>query len=543
MVDDMQDQKMRTTGDYWEMMRRQRWIILSSIFICWAVVWCVGWVLPSSYQSDAVVLVKQQVVSPTLVEPTLTVSLENQFENIRQQVMSRESLQSLIDVYKLYPKSHGVSALFAPSDPVDQMASKDIQTKLVEAQTHGGNQESLAAFDISYSAPSPQLAQEVTQRLAELFVQDDIENRQQSSEVTTEFLKAQLEDAQADLNAKEAAVKAFKAQHVGELPDQLQGNLQILGGLQTQLQENEHALTEAREQRLYLESIVQQYQSAQSDLGGSDSAVAPSTLDKELKDLEMELAQERSQYTDNYPDVIALKDQIAKTKELKKQAEQEAASQQHKPDKGSDGLLTGSALDVQNGSPTPMMQIESQLKSNQLEMQSLENSQKKIEATIGRYQGQLDSAPMVEQQLDEISRGYLQASKNYDTLYQKLEDSQLTSNLQQNQQGEQFTILGSASLPTKPSAPNHLLISLGGLGAGVVIGLVLAGLIEFTDVRVRKESDLEGIVSARVLVGIPKLSTELENRQRAMFRWVERGTVLAMLVLVAAGNIYSFLKG
>jgi polysaccharide biosynthesis transport protein len=543
MVDDMQDQKMRTTGDYWEMMRRQRWIILSSIFICWVVVWCIGWVLPSSYQSDAVVLVKQQIVSPTLVEPTLTVSLENQFENIRQQVMSRESLQNLIAVYKLYPKSHGISALFAPSDPVDQMASKDIQTKLVEAQTHGGNQESLAAFDISYSAPSPQLAQEVTQRLAELFVQDDIENRQQSSEVTTEFLKAQLEDAQADLNAKEAAVKAFKAQHVGELPDQLQGNLQILGGLQTQLQENEHALTEAREQRLYLESIVQQYQSAQSDLGGSDSAVAPSTLDKELKDLEMQLAQERSQYTDNYPDVIALKDQIAKTKELKKQAEQEAASQQHKADKGSDGLLTGSALDVQNGSPTPMMQIESQLKSNQLEMQSLENSEKKIEATIGRYQGQLDSAPMVEQQLDEISRGYLQASKNYDTLYQKLEDSQLTSNLQQNQQGEQFTILGSASLPTKPSAPNHLLISLGGLGAGVVIGLVLAGLIEFTDVRVRKESDLEGIVSARVLVGIPKLSTELENRQRAMFRWVERGTVLAMLVLVVAGNIYSFLKG
>ena len=542
MADDMQDQKMRTTGDYWEMMRRQRWIILSSIFICWVVVWCVGWVLPSSYQSDAVVLVKQQVVSPTLVEPTLTVSLENQFENIRQQVMSRESLQNLIDVYKLYPKSHGVSALFAPSDPVDQMASKDIQTKLVEAQTHGGNQESLAAFDIAYSAPSPQLAQEVTQRLAELFVQDDIENRQQSSQVTTEFLKAQLEDAQADLNAKEAAVKTFKAQHVGELPDQLQGNLQILSGLQAQLQANERSLTEAREQRLYLESIVQQYQSAQSDLGGSDSAVAPSTLDKELKDLEMELAQERSQYTDNYPDVIALKDQIAKTKELKKQAEQEAASQQHK-DKGSDELPVGVALDMQNGSPTPMMQIESQLKSNQLEMQSLESNQKKIEATIGRYQGQLDSAPMVEQQLDEVSRGYLQASKNYDTLYQKLQDSQLTSNLQQNQQGEQFTILGSASLPTKPSAPNHLLISLGGLGAGIAIGLVLAGLIEFTDVRVRKESDLEGIVSARVLVGIPKLSTELESRRRAMFRWVERGAVLAILVLVVVGNIYSFLKG
>ncbi|MGB6076175.1 MAG: hypothetical protein WBG29_11105, partial [Candidatus Acidiferrales bacterium] len=292
-----------------------------------------------------------------------------------------------------------------------------------------------------------------------------------------------------------------------------------------------------------LQSIVQQYNSVQSDLGNTgDSTVAPETLDKQLKDLEMELAQERSQYTDNYPDVIALKDQIAKTKELQKQTQEEITSQK-KPDKGSDALPPGSAVELENGAPTQMMQIQSQLKANQLQIQGLEGAQKRIESQIATYQARLNATPLVEQQLDEISRGYVESSKNYDVLQQKLQESELSSNLQQNQQGEQFGIVSPPSLPTAPSAPNHLLISLGGLGAGIMIGLGLGLLFEFTHVRIYKESDLEGVVSARVLVGIPKLSTAVEKRRRIILRWVERGAVLAMVVIVVAGNIYSFVKG
>lgn len=545
MLDETQEPKARTTEDYWAMLRRQRWVILGSAFICWVLVWAVGWLLPSSYVSDAVVLVQQQQVSPNLVEPSISVSLEAQLESIRQQVLSRTRLQPIIDSHHLYPKHHGLLALLDASDPVEQMAGKDIQIKLVESPSHTPNQQTLTAFDISYSAPTPELSQSVNEELTELFVQEHAASQARFSQTTTNFLQTELADARADLDAQDAKVKAFKAQHAGELPDQLQGNLQVLAGLQIELQNSERSLSAAQQQKLYLESVVQQYQSAQSDLGAGGSNITPTNLDQQLKNLKMQLAQEQSQYTDNYPDVIALKDQIAKTEELKKQTQAKLTSDKSdkNADKDDDNTLATGVLQVQNGAPTQIMQIQSQLKANQLELLSLQSAQKRIQGEIGAYQARLNAAPMVEQQLDEISRGYVESSKNYDTLQQKLQDSQLASSLQQNQQGEQFSIVSPPSFPAAPSAPNHLLISLGGLGAGLMIGLVLAALLEFTDVRIQKESDLEGIVSARVLVGIPKLSTPVEDRRRVMLRWVERGAVLAMAVLVVAGNIYSFVKG
>lgn len=544
MLDETQGVKTRGTEDYWAIVKRQRWLILGSAFVCWLLVWGVGWLLPSSYVSDAVILVQQQQVSPTLVEPNMTVSLEAQLESIEQQVLSRTRLQAIIDGHHLYAIHNKLVALFAPADPVEQMRNKDIQIRLVEAPARkNSNQETLTAFDISYAAPTPELAQAVNAELTTLFVQENISTQQRFSQTTTTFLQTELGNARADLQAQEAKVKAFQAQHVGELPDQLQSNLQVLSGLQAQLQNNSRALNGARQQKLYLESIVQQYDSVQSDLGNTGDTMSPSSLDKQVKDLEMQLAQERSQYTDNYPDVIALKDQIAKTKELKKETEEQIASQQ-KSGKGTDDTLpAGSAARLQNGAPTAMMQIQGQLKANQLEIQGLEAAQKRLEGQVSAYEARLNAAPVVEQQLNEISRGYTESSKNYDSLLAKLQDSQLASNLQQNQQGEQFTVVSPPTLPTTPAAPNHLLISLGGLAFGVVIGIGLAALLELTDVRIRKETDLEGVVSARVLVGIPKMSTLLEERKRAKMVWIERGAVLAMVIVMVAGNIYAFYRG
>jgi len=537
MLEGTQEPRMLTIEDYLAMLRRQRWTILIPAFICWGLVWAVGLLLPSTYEAVGVVQIQQQQVSPKLVPPNTLEAAQAQFEQVQAQILNPVSLQAIIDRDHLYPRHGGLVGLFEPSDPIKQM-QKDIKVDAPVAGT--GAQATLTYFRISYTASNPGLAQSVDRELMNLFMDQNNTSQLQASQTTTSFLENQVNDAQIELNKQEAAVKKFKADHVGELPDQVQSNMQILSGLQQQLENNEHALNSAREQRLYLESVIQQYQSAQADASG-DSAVTPSSLDKQLKGLEMQLAQERSQYTDNYPDVVALKDQIAKTKELKKQVEDEIAARRAS-DKGDDSSSTASVGDVQNGTPTPMMQIESQLKSNQLQMQSLETAQKGIKAQIGLYQTRLNAAPQVEQQLSEISRGYTEASSNYDTLRQRWQDSRLSQNFPQSQPGL-YSISSPASFPGVPSGPNRLLISLGGLAAGIVIGLGLAALFEFTDVRIRKEADLQGVVSARVLVGIPKMSTPAENRRRSMLRWVERGAVLVMLVLLVAGNIYAFYRG
>ena len=539
MLNELQDQKSQGIEEYWSIVRRHRWLILLSIFVCWATVWVIGWLLPATYQSEALILVEQQQVTSELVPPNVSISLQDQLQSMTQQVLSRTQLQGIIDRYHLYSNHSGLLAIFEPADSVDQMR-KDINITPVEVPGRNGD---LTAFKIDYTGPTPALAQQVNSELTSAFLDQNLKSQQQLSQSTTSFFDNQLADARTKLEEQGAKVRAFKAQHVGELPDQLESNVQILSGVQSQLEGTQRALDRAQQQKLYLESIVQQYESVQTDLGNGDSAETPPALDKELKNLRMQLAAERAQYTDNYPDVVALKDQIAKTEKLKKQIEGEIATSQKTGKNSRDSVTSVAGADFQNGAPTPMMQIESQLKANQLEIKGYEKQEKTLEGRVAEYQTRLNMMPATEQALADVSRGYDESQKNYNSLLAKQSQSQLATSLEQQQQGQQFRLLDPAQLPDKPASPNHILLSLGGLILGLAVGAGLTALFELTDARVRNEEDLEGLVAARVLVGIPRISTPKEDHDRIRMRWMGRAAAVAVVLLIVAGNIYAFYKG
>jgi polysaccharide biosynthesis transport protein len=539
MFEDPQDQGQDTIGDFWAIARRRRWWILLSMFICWGIVWGVSWLLPSTYQSEALILVEQQKVPEQYVVPNVVVSLQDRLQSMTQQILSRTRLQATIDRYHLYPGRHGLDTLLESADPVEQMR-KDIQIELVQPPGHPAE---LTAFKIRYSAGGPELAQQVNSELVSLFIEENLKSQQQLSESTTAFLGNELAVAKAKLEEQEAKVRAFKAQHLGELPSQLATNVQIMSGLQSQLQNTQRALDGARQQKLYLESLLQQYQSVQTNLATGDSSTPPpDALGKQLQELRRRLTEERAVYTDSYPDVVALKDEIAKTEKLKKQIEDEIAA---KKDAGKSGDSPEAAAEqgVQKDTPTAMMQIQSQIKSNQLEIQNYQQRERTLQSEISTYQSRLNLTPTTEQEMAEVSRGYEESQSNYNSLLQKQMQSQLATSLEQRQQGEQFRVLDPASMPVKPSSPNHLLVSLGGWVGGLVFGLVLTALVELTNVRVWHEKDLEGLVPAPVLVGIPRLSTPSEDRRRSIVKLMEICAAVAMVCLMVAGNFYAFFKG
>jgi polysaccharide chain length determinant protein (PEP-CTERM system associated) len=543
MFQEPEEQAQTSIGEYWATVRRRRWWILLPLFVCWAIVWGVGWLLPATYKSEALILVEQQKVPEQYVVPNVSVSLQERLQSMTQQILSRTRLQATIDTFHLYPKDASLASLLQSADPVETMR-KDIKIELVQAPGRNGEKGELTAFKIQYSAGSPELAQQVNSELTSLFIDENLKSQQQLSESTTAFLGNQLADARAKLEEQEAKVRAFKATHLGTLPTQLGSNVQILSGLQTQLQATQHAVESGEQQKLYLQSVLQQYQSLQDSLVSGDSTVTPpEALENELKGLRVQLADAQSQYTDSYPDVVALKDKIAKTEQLKKQIEDEiAAKQQQLADTAADAPESRPAS-MRNGTLTPMMQIQSQLKVNQMEIESLHQQERKIQSELLEYQARLNGTPQTEQELADISRGYEESQVNYNSLLQKQNQSQLATSLEQRQQGQQFRIIDPPSMPFKPSAPNHLLVSLGGLILGVAVGAILTAILELTNGRVRREKDLQGLVPARVLVSIPRLSTPEEDARLVLLRWLDRAGVAAVLLFIVLGNAYSLYKG
>ena len=519
MHDKLEERVPRGWEEYVAIVVRRRWWVLLSLFLCWLAVWGLSWLLPNTYQSEALISAEQEKVSDNYVTENVVVNLQSRLQSTTQQVLSRASLQAIIDRFKLYSRPPKLYGFFKRKDPVEQMRD-DIKIELVGTPGYRGD---FFTFKIHYSADTPELAQQINSELTSLFIKENVKAERQLSENTTAFLDSELKDARAKMDEQEAAVSAFRAKHVGNLPTQLQSNVQILAGLQAQLASTQHALDASTQQKTYLETLLQQYQSAQASFGGDSTEISTQVLDKRLQDLRLQLQDLRTRYMETYPDIVALKDKIAKTETLRAQTEADIASHQQ-AGKGMNSVDFSAAEGVQRGAPTTIMQLQSQLKANQLEIQTEQQNEKELEAQTAAYQARLNLTPATEQELTVISRGYEEAKANYDSLLQKQTQSQLATSLGQQQQVQQFRIIDPPKLPDKPYAPNRFLISLIGLALGIVFGLGLAIFLELTDVRFRQERDLEGILPARLLVGIPRLSTPEEDHSRVVARCMEVGS-------------------
>ena len=534
MADKLDERVPRGWEEYFAIVLRRRWWILLPLFVSWLAVWGGSWFLPTTYQSEAQISAEQQKVSDQYVMENVNENLQNRLQSTTQQVLSRASLLAIIERFKLYSTPPRFSSFFKPKDPVDSMRS-DIKIELVGTPGYRGE---FVTFKIHYSADTPELAQQVNSELTSLFINENVKAQRQLSENTTAFLESELADARAKMEELENEVSMFKAKHAGNLPGQLQSNVQILAGLQAQLASTQHALDTSKQQKIYLESLLQQYQSAQASLGGN----SPQLLDKELQDLRLRIQDLRTRYTDTHPDIVALEDKIAKTEALRKQTEAEIASNQ-RSGKPANAINYSAAEGMERGAPTAIMQLQSQLKANQLEIQNEQQHAKELESQTAAYQARLNLTPETEQELAGVSRGYDEARFNYNSLLQKQTQSQLATSLGQQQQGQQFHIIDPPKLPDKPSAPNRFLISLMGLALGSVLGLGVATFLELTDVRFRQENDLEGILPARMLVGIPRLSTPQEDHSRLITRYMEYGVAAVMALLIFTGNLYTYYNG
>jgi polysaccharide biosynthesis transport protein len=537
MVDDLEERNSEgfDLQHYLGVVRRRHMQFLIPLFLGWAIVWGASWVLPPRYLSTTLILVEQPTMPKDYVTPNVNDDLQERMQSITQQILSRTRLLHIIDQLNLYAGPHSQPS---PDQKVEGMR-KDINIDLVR---DARNQ--ITAFNVSYSSRDPRLAQQVTSELTNLFINENLEVRQQQSEDTTTFLEGQLETARKTLSDQEEKIREFKGQHVGELPAQVGSNLQILAGLQSQLQAEEDALNTAKQQRVYLETLLNQYRTLQgSPKGEAGSPVGLPALDQELEKLRTQLADLSSRYTDLHPDVRKLKEQIAETEKMRDQIatdlKTKASAVQTDPNAAT---TTSDAAEMRDAS-SPLVQLQGQVQSNRVEIANREHSVAELKTKVVDYQARLNQEPVREQQLSDLTRGYEQSKANYDELLKKKNESAMATSMELLQQGERFRVIDPPSLPVKPDFPNRLKFCGIGLGIGLALGAVVAGAFEMMDDRIYDEKELQTLLPVAVISEIPTIPAAKDERSE---RWRLRlgwATAVFVSVTILLGSAFSYLRG
>lgn len=512
---------------YVDVVRRRNLYFIVPLFMTWLIVWGSSWVLQPLYKSSTQILVEQPTMPENYVAPNVNENLQARLQSITQQILSRTRLLLIIDKLGLYGGNHGT---LTADDRVERMR-KDISIELVR----DARNNEISAFRVSYSASDPRVAQQVTTELTNLFISENLKVRQQESEGTTKFIEDQLEEARGRLSEQEAKVKGFEGGHEGVMPSQQTSNLQILAGLQSQLQNEEDALNQSKQQGVYLQALIDQNGAARGALRPDGTPSGLLEIDHQLGRLRSELVDLSSRYTDQYPDVVKLKQQIAKTERIR-------AELIANPKRSSEDSIA--ARDGEGASPTsPLAQLQGQLRANQLEISNREHSISELQQRIGDYQARLNAAPTTEQQLAELTRGYDQSKAIYDDLLKKKNASEMATSMEEMQQGERFTVLDPPSLPVNPDFPNRLKFCGIGLGLGLVVGVVVVGGFEFADDRLHTESDLKAMLPVTILSDVPEIvqpSDEAKRRRRVVIGWAATSIVV---LAIAAGATVSLLYG
>ena len=515
---------------YMEVARRRYLHFLIPLLLGWLVVWGASWVLRPLYKSGTLILVEQPILPADSAGSKLSDDIQNQLESITQQILSRTRLLTIIDKFHLYSRGS-----LTPEGKVDRMR-KDINIELVR----GSQTQQISAFSIYYSAYDPHVAQKVTGELLNLFVNGNSHIRQEESEGTTKVIKSQLEDARANLVQEGATLQAFEEAHQGALPSQESASLQILSGLQAQLQNEQEALDAAEQRRISLETLIEQSPALGGMLLSSDGTPADlQQIDVELNQLRSKVADLHLRYTDRYPDVQSLQDQIASLERKRTEILSEPRAKVNGGGKSDQGASAHSAPNSSINSPTT--QLQRQFQSNQSAIETYQRVIAGLRAKIASYQARLNEEPAEAQKFAELSASYDQAKAQYNDLLNKKSDSEMATNIEDIQKGEQFVMLDPPSLPVKPDFPNHFKFCGIGMGVGLALGLVVAGGFELIDDRLYSEKEIRSLLPMAVVSEVPEVLGPSEE-QIAKTKMAREWAVAVMAVVVLlAGSVFSYL--
>ncbi len=504
---------------------RSRWLIVLPVVIGLA-----GGLLASSrmtpkYRSETLILVVPQRINDEYVKPTNDGNVADRLRTINDVIQSRSRLERIIQDLDLYGQQRAQGAIM--EDVVQRMRA-DIKVKV----------EGKESFRVSYVSNTANTAQKVTDRLASLYIEENLRDQQDVAQGTNQFLESQLADAERRLQEQEKKLEEYKKLHAGQLPTQLQANLQAIQNAQLQLQTVGESTNRARERRILIERQLADNQTLPAIPGPEVPAAPPDTPPQLTTAQQLDAAKARldvfkMRFTPDHPDIRSLERTIG---DLQKKLDEEA----RQPSKPVAKTLSPAEVIRQR----KMSELQAQLEAIDHQIASNQAEELRLKSSIAGYQANVNAAPAREAELVDLMRNYNATSETYASLKKKHEDSKLAENLVRQQIGEQFKVIDAASLPEKPyNSMQRIGLLFAGPLVGLVLGLGFVGFLEYRDSSFKTDEEVLRLLSVPVLAMVPLLASDRDRqavrRRRIVLDFAGTATVLLVVAALVFWRLQS----
>ena len=465
----MMEQQSFHPLDYMAVVHRRKWWFVVTFLVCAAIGAAAVAIWPTTYLSHAAIGVQSPSLSPDFLKGVSSMDPIERQRAVQQLLFSPAVIDRVIREEKMNR-----------SKPADEVAARlrDNLSKNIDVPVPIGlngrpdPSRGIDFFYLGYTDKSAARAQEITNRIAQIFVEENSKAQTERVQNTADVLQQEVADSKARLDELETNLADKKKQFIGRLPDQIGPNVQMVNGSRQQF---ESLSIQIRAEQDHLALVESQLDAMKQGVGvdgmTSGALTAAQSAQKHLDDLQEEIKQARADL---------------------------AASKTQQPVNREEVLKTD-----------PIYRAKVQERDlARIHLTELKNSAENAQAQIASYQSRVDAAPVAEQELASLNRDYDNEKAHYTDLNTRYQAARSAEEVARKQGGERFSLLYPADLPSKPIEPQPLKIMALATVAGLVLGAGAALGREFLDRSVHDLRALQNEFEVPVLGEIPRIASE-----------------------------------
>ncbi len=372
---------------------------------------------------------------------------------------------------------------------------------------------------IAFEASEPTVAYETTKRYAELFLDKTMRSQSKESNEAFEFIVTQVETYRQKLSDSEKRLQDFRAKTTDARPG-TEGNLdERILDLRRNIEKTELEYAEARSRANALGTELSRVAIT------ADTIYRESQYLAQIGELRAEMDLLQLSYTDDYPDIIRLRQQI---EDLTQLAQREKRKRIEDSNKARAVVIGRETLITNNNSVNPVyQQLSGETSRAQAFADSLKSRLQHTRILLQKELARSSKTTVVERELAELSRDYQVNQDIYQDLLRRRESARVSMTLDKERQGVLYRIQEPASFPILPTGIRFLHFAIAGLLAGMVLPFLYLVAFLQIDPRVRLASTITEELDLPLLAVVPHM-----QRPHEKTAWYRRNFTLFGIVLL-----------